>query len=532
MKLIPAAALALSQAVRAQLPGYASTCENGLLHIDIPYASETTSDLLSFTAGSCADAGPSSLVHSYSYDPATLLARLSIDIQACGLAASLYNTPYIVRQGEFYMATANVTLGVSHNSNDLIFYNAVLGAECGSQVDYQVTFDYAQQISLPPHHADCQPGPNGECIVPAFEWYNFTLTEWTDDSYTVPTDASTRQVKAGELIYLKIDALNLPADKKFAIKTCNFVDSITGASAETYNMFDPQTSVCDNRNIDLDWAYAADEHSATLQHRLFLLRAGDQDSYQLVCDVKVCNRDDLSSDCNAWSACLEPAAQDAYVCDSQTCPAGQNCGIDSSSHATCWLCGCANGVDDSSCSSTGTKCASCNSGYTLSNDQCVLNVPSTAGQLCVTIAIHPTDGAASMDEIFYVYINDGDSNTITFPAQSYGNGDVHTECIAYVGSKTTADIQSVRIEATDNDGGFFSKLEISYDGAEAVTYGMGHTEGFWIDGDNCPGSPDGGLTDDLGYPCCSNQLVCDLSPQTFSLRLASQTRTTNVQSDE
>merc|ERR1712178_549157 len=127
----------------------------------------------------------------------------------------------------------------------------------------------------------------------------------------------------------------------------------------------------------------------------------------------------------------------------------------------------------------------------------------------------------TMSDAFNVYIIDGNTNTINFPDGSYSLGSISQRCTDIVGGpKTTADIQNVQIQAYDNDGGLFTKLEISYDGGEAVTYGMGDPRGFWIDGDGCPTTNNGGVTDDVGRPCCSNSNRCSLQPTTFNLRSA------------
>ena len=118
----------------------------------------------------------------------------------------------------------------------------------------------------------------------------------------------------------------LPSEKKFAVKKC----SVNTGSA-SYTIFDPENGQCDNTFIALDWQYAGTQGDnptteVRIQHQLFLL--GDDEhagQYTLVCDVKVCSRDDLDSDCNAWTTCLATDARDSYVCDSRTCTADLGC---------------------------------------------------------------------------------------------------------------------------------------------------------------------------------------------------------------
>lgn len=269
--------------------------------IDIPYANERTSNLLKFTAGGCqgSGAGGGAASHSYNYDSAAQKGVLEINIADCGLSDTLYPTPYTTRTDSYYMAVANVTLGVNDNGHDLIFYNALLGAECGEQLDYTVTFDYAQKITTF-NQTGCQYGPNGECILPAFEHYNFTITEFTDATYGTAADVNTRQTQANELIYIQIEGVDLPTNKKFAVKKCDFKDP---SNSQVYSMFNPGNNECDNDYVDLEWAWSTDAHQLNIQHRLFLLEQGDQDSYQLECELKVCDKDDSSSDCNSWYTC-------------------------------------------------------------------------------------------------------------------------------------------------------------------------------------------------------------------------------------
>merc|ERR1711981_509065 len=207
---------------------------------------------------------------------------------------------------------------------NLIFYNSVVGAECGHQDEYTVVFNYQQKIETF-NQTGCQYGPDGECIVPAFESYNFTIFEYTNDAFDVRTDEETRQSQANQVIYLAINANDLPSNKKFAVKNCNFIDDDI-----SYSMFDAtsasDSSKCENRYIDLEVSSRNDGHRAFLQHRLFLLREGDQDSYELHCQIKVCDKDDLDSDCNEWyHDCADNYA--SYGCDN-ACSDSETCNAD------------------------------------------------------------------------------------------------------------------------------------------------------------------------------------------------------------
>ena len=130
---------------------YTSLCnENGMLEIHIPFANEKVSELLNADAGDCPDLrGESGPNHIYSHDSTAEKSILQINIENCGLDKVLTTLPTLRSgDGSYHMATANVTIGVTEKetNRDLIFYNAVLGAECGTKTDYTVKFDYNQKI--------------------------------------------------------------------------------------------------------------------------------------------------------------------------------------------------------------------------------------------------------------------------------------------------------------------------------------------------------------------------------------------------
>ena len=202
MKLLAAASILAKFSSSTSLPPFESTCtDTGFLEIRIPYASEATSSLLALSTGSCSESGASSANHDYYYNSTTQQGVLSINIANCGLNNALYETPYLPRSN-YYMATAEVTLGAvdANNGQELIFYHAKLGAECGERTDYTVTFNYREQITF---NQTCDVnGPNGECITAAYDAYNFQIREFTDDSYsTVEADDAIHQ--ANTMIYLQ-----------------------------------------------------------------------------------------------------------------------------------------------------------------------------------------------------------------------------------------------------------------------------------------------------------------------------------------
>ena len=123
---------------------YSSTCDNnGQLVIKIPDTNEKISELLHFDAGICSGSGESSENHLYHFDGLTNHAVLSVNIEACGLSQILTEQPQLTRTtGEYFMATANVSIGAVLNGHEMSFYNAVVGAECGYKKEYTIDFDY------------------------------------------------------------------------------------------------------------------------------------------------------------------------------------------------------------------------------------------------------------------------------------------------------------------------------------------------------------------------------------------------------
>ena len=214
----------LSQTSSNNHPEYASSCSNGELQIKIPYANEKTSNLLNYSVGGCSGNGPLGTHHNYHYNSTTNQAILSIAIEPCNIKTDEnLDSPN----------TINVTIGISDldkntgQNRDLVFYNALLGAECQEIDFYTVNFEYARDVKFGVDSGECEVDENGSCIIPAYERYNFGFKEFTDASYEVEVvDGSETSSIANELIYLKIFSEDLPSSKKFAVRNCKVVDGL------------------------------------------------------------------------------------------------------------------------------------------------------------------------------------------------------------------------------------------------------------------------------------------------------------------
>merc|ERR1712110_261368 len=112
MKLLATTSLALLAKLASAETGYTSTCtDDGFLEITIPYTNELTSNLLRVVAEDCDLFGPSSDNHEYSYDADNEQAVLRLNIENCGLD-EIYHESRLRSGNQYYMAAANVTLGV------------------------------------------------------------------------------------------------------------------------------------------------------------------------------------------------------------------------------------------------------------------------------------------------------------------------------------------------------------------------------------------------------------------------------------
>ena len=116
-------------------PEYSTSCnDNRQLVIRIPYSNEKASDLLHFNAGNCSGSGEFSENHLYHFDRDTKHVVLSVDIEACGLSQILKEESQLTgTTGNYFMATADVSIGAVLNGHEMSFYNGVVGAECGYQ---------------------------------------------------------------------------------------------------------------------------------------------------------------------------------------------------------------------------------------------------------------------------------------------------------------------------------------------------------------------------------------------------------------
>ena len=161
---------------------------------------------------------------------------------------------------------------------------------------YNVVFAYSPQINTF-NDTDCNFGAGNNCLIPAITTYNFTMNEFTDNTFAVQANEATRQKQAGKPIYLKIESDGIPSSKIFSVKKCDFVNKET-----RYTLFDPSRGFCENDIVEFSFSYG--DGFVEMSHRLFLFRHGYEGEYSLECEIGVCDLYDLQSDCNQWlNAC-------------------------------------------------------------------------------------------------------------------------------------------------------------------------------------------------------------------------------------
>ena len=170
-------------------------------------------------------------------------------------------------------------------------------------------FDVLYDLKTPKQE-NCQEGPNGECVVPAYKQLNFNITQYTDDSFSTLYFEEGPLI-ANDMVYLTVQAPDMNEQTTFAIRQCSFVK---GEVSLTLVNPDDAEPVCTNDLIDLDFKYETDENGvirALISHRLFVLGRGNTDFYKLSCDVTVCDIDETDN-----NTCEQLKAQ----CDNEAAP--------------------------------------------------------------------------------------------------------------------------------------------------------------------------------------------------------------------
>jgi type VI protein secretion system component Hcp len=299
MKLISLGALSSLYVASATVEsGIEVTCnDDNTLEFAITY--DHVAEILEFNYGSC---NLDSIRDSQKAQDSDLDFTFSLDVSTCDMDSNLRTLQY--------NQTADIRLGRKAGAQEITLAHFDVDATCEYTHRYTVTFNY-NTITSEAHQFDQSGGLIG---------LNFEI-----DSYnSLFNETAAAPNTGGETIYLglKLDEdlnegfdhaehyLNSRDGKVFVVERCSVSD--TGNNIE-FTLFDaaPEDSnvaaTCGNEHVNLivgcehcvDAVHDADHVPMwTIQHTLFLLGDHKESTFQLSCDVLVCDMQ-KSDDCNA-----------------------------------------------------------------------------------------------------------------------------------------------------------------------------------------------------------------------------------------
>ena len=298
MKLVPARS-GLVYSLLASL-GYAaklnSDCLGDNLVISIPLQDEKMANILDLSAGNCThDNIPGGIEDAIVFDEDENLGKLSIPIEECGLKEELYKDPKteLRSKEQFYMPTANVTLGQEHDGVDLLFKQYYIAAECGFRTTYDVEFKYNVEYDED-EEEDCQM-IDGICVFPA--WHadaEFVIVEFDSDEYDEEAEEDEDKVRRpGDDIFLAIQASKVPKDYDWSVTKC----TVTSELGTELDMINPGevNGTCALDDINLKAGYENGEFR--FSHTIFMLDNPKKSTYSLKCEIELCYKDAEDSVC-------------------------------------------------------------------------------------------------------------------------------------------------------------------------------------------------------------------------------------------
>lgn len=210
-----------------------------------------------------------------------------VDINNCGMNPNLgtVNHEHLVK----------VVLGRETSSGArLTFARLDVEAECAYVNDYSVAYMYGTLFA----HQEVFDNNVGKVL------FDFSIDAYEQADFLQVSAVAPTQ--AGSMIHLGITVTTAGFNHermKFIPKSCLVTEvksdtEIQDTGAEkTYTLFD-DTMACTNTDINLVMDYNHTSHVWEVSHILFLLGHYTSSSYELVCDLVVCDYEQTDSDCN------------------------------------------------------------------------------------------------------------------------------------------------------------------------------------------------------------------------------------------
>jgi len=219
-----------------------------------------------------------------------------------------------------YEQKASFQVGRKAAGGDITFANFEANSWCSYTARYTVKFDYGN-LTTEAHSFDTSGGVTAlDFKIKSYNaLFNETITSPTQggDTINLGLTVENKNFKHADHLWTG------ESGKVFAPVSCNVKDK---ANDLTYTLFDTADS-CSNSDVDLKVNFNEDANMWTFTHTLFLLGNFRKSSFELSCDVIVCEKSGDSAACNAVAkSCLAVDGVEsewaAWASCSATCGSG------------------------------------------------------------------------------------------------------------------------------------------------------------------------------------------------------------------
>jgi len=280
----------LASGTNAISNGVNATCKiDGSIEVRLDY-NRTATHILGITYGNCS-LGASQITGADSENTAGGWDLTFTNPQSCGMS-SLAAAGVLRQKQEAY-----IYAGMKDGSIDLIMVNYTVDTDCGLTSEFTVNFNYDTNIV-------------DSSFVGSAGNLNFTFSlDSYNQTYSAPAPHST---SAGDMVYLGLTVTSADFNHAASIQGAStgrvFVPKKCTFSGEGYDytLYDASGSngSCSNSIVDLRVVYKASENMWMIEHRLFLLGEQLTGTYQISCNVLVCDAsrpaacDEVSTRCS------------------------------------------------------------------------------------------------------------------------------------------------------------------------------------------------------------------------------------------